>query len=122
MANIKELEKYLDYEFSTGSYTGEDYISFQTKYVNYLRGLCKASGWELVRVLRNHYCFSAFIKSKYKFIYLSISDVRYFKNRWYNQILIRTAAGDRDYIGDWNNYASLHGLQSGIAKLFKEAV
>ncbi len=36
MAKIAELKKYLGYEFSSGSYTGEDYKSFQTKYINYL--------------------------------------------------------------------------------------
>ena len=33
MAKIAELKKYLGYEFSSGSYTGEDYKSFQTKYL-----------------------------------------------------------------------------------------
>jgi len=33
MAKISELKKYLDYEFSTGVYTGDDYKTFQTKYI-----------------------------------------------------------------------------------------
>ena len=37
MATIKDLEKYIDYEFSSGCYTGDDYKSFQTKYINFLR-------------------------------------------------------------------------------------
>lgn len=41
MANIKDLEKYVNYEFSSGCYTGDDYKSFQTKYINYLRAVCK---------------------------------------------------------------------------------
>ena len=36
MANIKDLKKYVGYEFSSGCYTGDDYKSFQTKYLNYL--------------------------------------------------------------------------------------
>lgn len=36
MAKLKELTKYLDYEFSSGCYTGEDYLTFQRKYINYL--------------------------------------------------------------------------------------
>lgn len=32
MANIKDLKKYVGYEFSSGCYTGDDYKSFQTKY------------------------------------------------------------------------------------------
>ena len=41
MANIKDLKKHVGYEFSSGCYTGDDYKSFQTKYLNYLRSICK---------------------------------------------------------------------------------
>ena len=50
MAKIEELKKYLTHEFSSGSYTGEDYRTFQTKYLNYLRSLCKENHWQLVNV------------------------------------------------------------------------
>ncbi len=87
MANIKDLKKYIGYEFSSGCYTGDDYKSFQTKYINYLRTMCQNNHWQLVNVGRNHYCFSAFIKSaENKCVYVSISDVRYFSNEWYNHI------------------------------------
>lgn len=82
MAKIAELKKYLGYEFSSGSYTGEDYKSFQTKYINYLKAICRKNHWQLVNVGRNHYCFSAFIKSaENKCVYLSIPDVRFFPQR-----------------------------------------
>ena len=88
MAKLAELKKYLNYEFSTGCYTGEDYKSFQAKYINYLKAMCKENHWQLVNVSRNHYCFSAFIQSSQnKFVYISISDVRYFSNEWYSNIL-----------------------------------
>lgn len=45
MAKIAELKKYLGYEFSSGSYTGEDYKSFQTKYINYLKAICRENHW-----------------------------------------------------------------------------
>ena len=76
MAKIAELKKYLTHEFSSGSYTGEDYRTFQTKYLNYLRAVCKENHWQLVNVGKNHYCFSAFIKSaENKCVYLSIPTV-----------------------------------------------
>jgi hypothetical protein len=112
MATLKDLEKYLDYEFSSGPYTGDDYKQFQNKYINYLRTLCKQNGWELVNIGRNHYEFSAFIKTDDRYIYLSISDVRFFPNDWYNHILIRTAIDERDYHGGYNNYTSLPNLKS----------
>lgn len=100
MTKIEELKKYLTHEFSSGSYTGEDYRTFQTKYINYLKAICRENHWQLVNVGKNHYCFSAFIKSaENKCIYISISDVRYFTNEWYGHILIRTAKDKQDCRG-----------------------
>ncbi|MGN0781929.1 MAG: hypothetical protein ACI4M1_02000 [Christensenellales bacterium] len=121
MANIKDLEKYVNYEFSSGCYTGDDYKSFQTKYINYLRMVCKNNHWRLVNVGKNHYCFSAFIKSaENKCVYISISDVRYFSNEWYDHILIRTAENETDYRGGFNNYTTLLDLEGTAAELLND--
>ena len=121
MAKLNDLKKYIDYEFSSGCYTGEDYKSFQTKYINYLRAMCKENHWELVKVGKNHYCFSSFIKSsENKCVYLSISDVRYFSNEWYSHILVRTAKNEVDYRGGFNNYTTLENLDYTVAKLLKD--
>lgn len=121
MAKLNDLKKYIDYEFSSGCYTGEDYKSFQTKYINYLKAMCKENHWELVNVSKNHYCFSAFIKSsENKCVYLSISDVRYFANEWYSHILVRTAKNEVDYRGGFNNYTTLENLGYTVARLLKD--
>ena len=121
MATIQELKKDIGYELSSGCYTGEDYKSFQTKYINYLRSICKQNHWQLVNVGRNHYSFSAFIKSaENKCVYVSISDVRYFSNEWYNHILIRTAKDEMDYRGGFNNYTTLEDLEITAAELLED--
>ena len=121
MANIKDLEKYVNYEFSSGCYTGDDYKSFQTKYINYLKSVCKNNHWRLVNIGKNHYCFSAFIKSaENKCVYISISDVRYFSNEWYDHILIRTAENETDYRGGFNNYTTLSDLEGTAAELLND--
>ena len=121
MANIKDLKKYVGYEFSSGCYTGDDYKSFQTKYINFLKTMCRNNHWQLVNVGRNHYCFSAFIKSaENKCVYVSISDVRYFSNEWYNHILIRTAENETDYRGGFNNYTTLDGLEGKACELLDD--
>ena len=118
---IKDLEKYIDYEFSSGCYTGEDYKSFQTKYINFLRSMCKQNHWQLVNVGRNHYCFSAFIKSaENKCVYVSISDVRFFTNEWYNNILIRTAKNEQDYYGGFNHRTTLKELEMKAMELLED--
>lgn len=121
MAQIKDLEKYIDYEFSSGCYTGDDYKSFQTKYINFLRSICKQNHWHLVNVGRNHYCFSAFIKSaENKCVYVSISDVRFFTNEWYSNILIRTAKNEQDYYGGFNHRTTLKELEMKAMELLED--
>lgn len=121
MATIKDLEKYIGYEFSSGCYMGDDYKSFQTKYINFLRSICKQNHWQLVNVGRNHYCFSAFIKSaENKCVYVSISDVRFFTNEWYNNILIRTAKNEQDYHGGFNHRTTLKELEMKAMELLED--
>ena len=122
MANINILKQYINYEFSTGCYTGNDYISFQTKYINFLKTICQSNNWKLIKVNKNHYCFSAFIKggTENKYVYISISDVRYFNNDWYNHIRIRTAKSEVDYKGGFNHFTTLEKLEGKICELLKE--
>ena len=121
MANIKDLKKYVGYEFSSGCYTGDDYKSFQTKYINFLKTMCRNNHWQLVNVGKNHYCFSAFIKSaENKCVYVSISDVRYFSDEWYSHILIRTAKNEQDYRGGFNNYTTLDNLELRTCELLDD--
>ena len=122
MSNINTLKQYINFEFSTGCYTGNDYKTFQTKYINYLRTICKDNNWSLIKVNKNHYCFSAFIKggTENKCVYISISDVRYFNNDWHNHILVRTAKNEVDYKGGFNHYTTLDKLEYKICELLKE--
>lgn len=122
MSNINTLKQYINYEFSTGCYTGNDYKTFQTKYINYLKTICKENNWSLIKVNKNHYCFSAFIKggTENKCVYISISDVRYFNNDWYNHILVRTAKNEVDYKGGFNHYTTLDKLEYKICEILKE--
>lgn len=119
MATLKELKKYLNYEFPYSSYTTNDYKIFQTKYINYIKNICKQNNWEVVNVGKNHYYFSLFIKNREnKYIYLAISDVRYNMNQWYYHILIRRAEHEKDYYGRQNQYTSLEILDKAIETLF----
>ena len=121
MAKLADLKKYLGYEFSSGAYTGEDYKSFQTKYINYLKAMCRDNHWRLVNIGKNHYCFSAFIKSaENRCVYVSISDVRYFTNEWYNNILIRKAKDEHDYRGGFNYHTTLENLNVKTAELLDD--
>ena len=119
MSIFKEIEKYRNFEFSSGCTTGKDYITFQTKYRNALKKMCDTYGWELVKFMKGHYEFSAFIKNeKDKYVYLSISDVRFFPNKWQDHILIRKADSSTDYTGVVNFYSDFCLLDANIAMIF----
>ncbi len=119
MAKLQELKKYLNYEFSTGVYTGEDYKRFERKYINYLKAMCNEYNMQLVCVHKNHYNFTACFKRDNKYAYFSISDVRYYKNDWYYNILIRTMKHAKDYTGGSNRYTDLERLPMSLDCLFQ---
>ena len=122
MIKLNDLNGYINYTFSSGCYTGKDYKIFERKYISILKTICKSNNWCLVKVNKNHYCFSAFIKggTENKYVYISISDVRYFNNDWYKHILIRKAKNEVDYRGGFNHYTSLEKLEGDICELLKE--
>lgn len=119
MAKLQDLQKYLDYKFSTGCYTGEDYKSFERKYINYLKNMCKENGWEFVWGHKNHYEFTACFSYMGKYAYFSISDVRFWQNEWYTHILYRSMEHDTDYRGGTNCYTDLPHLSEAITRLFE---
>ena len=110
MAKIEDLRKYLNGIEDYGSVVSPQYKSFQTKYRNYIKALAKAHNGELVKFNPSHYEFSCFVKRNGKYVYIAISDVRYFKNEWYSRILIRTALNERDYKGGINCHTRLEEL------------
>lgn len=115
---MNSLKNYLNYEFSSGSYVGEDFVSFSTKFRNHIKKTLP-EGYTLHSYNRGHYDISGVIKTNTdKFIYFSTSDVRYFKNEWYNNILIRTMAHDKDWRGGQNQYTNLENFSENIKKLY----
>ena len=72
-----------------GGETSPEYRNFQTNYRSVIKDLCKDIGMELYTFNKNHYDFSAVLKSNStnRFYYMSISDVRSWKNEWANNIL-----------------------------------
>ena len=116
MPLFSKLKSYLNTEIETM----EEYTAFQKLYIRYLRSLCNECGWVLAKTLKNHFCFSAFIQNEQnQYVYLSISDVRYFNKEWYGHILIRRAEHDKDYHGGKNYYVGLPSLEVGIDCLFQ---
>ena len=111
------LRPFVDYEFSSGGVAGDDFKAFNTKFKNAIKKLLPA-GYSLHSWNKGHYECSGVIKTPDdKFIYMSISDVRFFPNEWFTEILIRTMKHDKDWTGGFNHYTTLFTLTKDIAEL-----
>ena len=114
----KTLQPFVDYTFSSGCYAGDDFQSFNTKYRNAIKKMLP-DGYQIHSWHKNHYECSAVIKdSEGRFIYMSISDVRYWPNEWVNDILIRTMQHDKDWHGGPNHRTDLINFSKDIQKLY----
>jgi len=120
-SKIAKFEKeWKAHTFSTGVYPGEDYVSFQRKYRNLLKAVAENAGMELHSFNKNHYEFSAVLRDKETgaFVYVSISDVRFFPNEWATSILYRTMAHEKDWTGGYNRYSTLSDLSDNLRRLY----
>jgi hypothetical protein len=59
---------------------------------------------------------SGFVEKDGKFVYIRISDLRYWKN-WAEDVLIRTATSAKDYHGGPNHRATIKNLKADVYKL-----
>lgn len=81
-----------------------------------LKKMAANMGAELTSFNAGYFEYSAFFKKNDKFIYVRVGDVRL--NDWYNDILYRTAAYDKDWHGGTNNCCSYDNLEKELTELF----
>jgi len=118
----KFIKEYYDHSFEDwGGTTSEDYKTFERKYKMILKEIGNEIGLELYSFNKNHYEFSAVMKkiNEEKYYYISISDVRYWKNEWFNNILYRTMSHAKDWSGGSNNYSDLLELKYKLKSLME---
>ena len=116
-SSLKAFERWT---FTSGSTTGEDFREFAKLFFKHLNKVLKPKGLRLCACSTSHYYVCGFVtpdNSDKKFVYFSISDVRYFKNTWVNNILIRTAESDHDWTGGPNNNTTLAKFAEAVGQL-----
>ncbi len=116
----KFLEKWYNKRIEDwGGETSPEYKNFQTNYRSVIKDFCKDIEMELHSFSNNHYNFSAVVKSNKtnQFYYISISDVRYWKNEWADKILYRTMEHEKDWTGGNNRYTTLRNLPENLLEL-----
>lgn len=103
--DIKGIENWLGYSFESSSGLTPEFAEFRREVKRYIKKILPEE-LELIMPFGSlHFEFSGFIKNKKtgKFVYFSCSDVRFFKDSWYDDLLIRTAENEKDYTGGSNN-------------------
>lgn len=113
----KFLEKWYGKEIEDwGGIVSDEYKQFEKEYKAVLK---EFTNFEIEKFNKNHYEFSAVLKSKLngRFYYVSISDVRYFKNEWADDILVRTMAHEKDWTGGTNERSNLKNLEHKLNNL-----
>lgn len=112
------LRLFCNYQFSSGGYIGEDFVSFNTKFRNFIKKSLP-DGWTINHWNRGHYYCSAVLEtSEHQFIYVSIPDVRYFTFEWATNILVRTMKHNKDWTGGNNHYTDIFNFSKDIQKLY----
>lgn len=103
-----DYNRWLNYTFSTGTHPSKDYLSFQNEMKNDLKKIAEQNNMILYSFNKNHYTFSAVLKDKVeeKFIYVSIEDVRGYRNKWFTNVLVRTMEHETDWTGGRNHFCS----------------
>ena len=103
--------------FASSTYRTEQYIEFEKTCKRELKKQCAERGINLHRFLDNHFEWSAVLEKEGKFVYVHLSDVRFWD--WYDDMLIRTMAYANDWHGGSNNKCSFNEIGEVAERLFK---
>lgn len=114
---MSSVKSYRGYRFESSSIRTMEYIMFERQCKKELAAQCRKFGIVIHKFLSNHFEWSAVLEKSGKFVYVAISDVRYW-NDWYDDVLIRTMAHDCDWRGGSNNSCSFDKIGEFADKLF----
>ena len=119
--DIKGIEKWVGFEFESSAGVTEEWDAFVRDFKKHIKSQLP-DGAELVNFSKGHFEFSGFVKMGERYVYFSISDVRYWKDGWYINILIRTAKSIGDYIGGSNSSTTLKDFKKNVNYLLQEGL
>ena len=101
---MPSVKTYRNYQFESSTIRTMEYIMFERQCKKELTAQCKKYGIKVHKFIPNHFEWSAVLEKDGKFVYVRMSDVRFWN--WYDDILIRTMEHDCDWRGGSNNSCS----------------
>lgn len=111
------IKEYRNVEFYSSTARTPQYIQFEQACRRALKRQCKERSINVHKFNGNHFEWSAVLEKGGKFVYVRMSDVRWWD--WYNDILIRTMAHAEDWKGGGNNKCSFDEIGEKADELFK---
>ena len=114
----KGIGKWLGFTFQSSSSKTREFRSFVRDFKKALKENTEKD-FDLVNFSKGHFYCTGFLRSKEngKMVYFSISDVRFFPDEWFNNVLIRTAENEKDYTGGSNNYCRFYEIREKALRL-----
>ncbi len=111
------ITKWYNHEFESSCSTTDEFVKFTRDFKKYIKDAAKP--FELVNFSRGHFYISGFVKNTTtgKYIYFGTSDVRFFREEWHTQILIRSAKHEKDYTGGRNGFYTLENFKQAVTEL-----
>ncbi len=104
-------------DFESSSSLTPQFAAFARDFKKALRKAVK-DRLDIVSLTRGHFDLSGFLRNPVtqELVYWNLCDVRY-SSRWADQVLIRTAAHERDYTGGRNHFTPLGHLVESAMQL-----
>lgn len=113
---MPSVKTYRKYRFESSCVRTMEYIMFEKQCKKELAAQCREYGIKIHKFLSNHFVWSAVLERNGKYVYVSISDVRFWD--WYDKVLIRTMKHDTDWSGGNNNYCTFDKIGETADRLF----
>lgn len=114
----KGIESWIGFSFESSTGLTKEFSAFARDFKKYLKASL-SENLELAEFSKGHFEVYGFIQNKVtgRFAYFSVSDVRYWSDSWYNNILVRTAKDTKDYSGGSNGSYKFPEIGKVLEKL-----
>lgn len=109
-----------------GGVVSQQFRMFARDFRSTAKTVAEELGAELVSFSAGHYDVSGFIEKSGKYAYFSFSVPRgeramdLCEGGFMGNVLVRTAAGPKDYTGGWNNFCPMAEIAEFMERLFKQ--
>lgn len=110
------IEKWLGIDFESSCYKTPQFLSFANDFKKYIKASLKGDVKSIKFNVEHFYIFGFIEKLDGQLVYFNISDVRFFKDAWYNNLLYRSATSTKDYTGGMNHHVELRELKNAIGR------